>query len=205
MKDKIKIPEYNLGSYVIPHDCVKDVCVDVGANVGSFTTAQAQSFKKVHYYEPFSVCFKVIKEKTKEFDNVTGWNEAVYKEDNVRIPLVAHPNMDAGSNAILTDLINQGWGDEIEEVNTVSLPTVLERVGGHINYLKVDCEASEYYFLINQDLSKIDYIGIELHCQLPKEKYEELLHHIGQTHNANKACSWISDLHEEVLFTNRKL
>jgi hypothetical protein len=58
---------------------------------------------------------------------------------------------------------------------------------------------------MNQDLSNIDYIGIELHCQLPKEKYEELLQHIGQTHNADKACSWASDLHEEVLFTNKKL
>lgn len=195
----INISEYNLGEYFIPIECQKDVCVDIGANVGSFTLAQAQSFKTVHYYEPFEPCFNLIKQKTNNMANVTGWMEAVYLEDNKSLFLMSHFNQDSGSIALKTACLNEHWTKEIGVANTVSLRTVLSRVGGHINYLKIDCETSEYYFLMLQDLSNIDYIGIELHWQMGVDKYNNLVHHISKTHSILNDYSWVYDTNKEVL------
>lgn len=205
MKSKINIPEHNLGAYTIPDECVKNVCVDIGANVGSFTLSQANNFQILHYYEPFEECYNVISEKVDGLKNVTGWREAAYFEDNTTVSIIAHQNLDAGSNAIKTDTINGDWKEEIGFVKTVSLPTVLERVGGHIDYLKIDCETSEYHFLIGRDLSKIDYIGIELHWQMGKEKYDYLLEHITKTHNTSGDYAWEQGVNKEVLFKLKSL
>lgn len=205
MKSKINIPGYNLGSYSIPDECVKNVCVDIGANIGCFTLQQASFFAVIHYYEPFEECYNIINEKVKELKNVTGWREAVYFEDDIIIPIVAHENLDAGSNAIKTDAVNEAWSEEIGTVKTVSLPTILERAGGHIDYLKVDCETSEYYFLVDQDLAQIDYIGIELHWQIGQEKYDRLLAHLAKTHNVVGDCSWTWGINKEVLFKLKSL
>lgn len=204
MKNKVNIPSINLGTYNIPTYCDKDVCVDVGANVGSFVLSQANNFKTIHYYEPFEECYNVIKEKTKDLNSVFGWNEAVYNKDNETVSIMCHQNLDAGSNAIKTDCINEDWKEEIGTAKTVSFPTVLERAGGHINYLKLDCETSEYYFLINQDLSEVDHIGMEIHWQMGIEKYYELINHISKTHNTLDDYSWKRDINKEVLFSKIK-
>ena len=205
MEIKIYIPEHNLGSYDIPSDCKKDYCVDIGGNIGDFTVLQAVNFKALHFYEPFKPCFDKIKSRTEELSNVVGFMQAVYSQDGNKIPLVAHLNHHAGSTALKTDAINEDWEDELEVVETVSLPTILERIGGHINYLKVDCETSEYYLLINQNLEAIDYIGIELHWQIGEERYNELLKHISNTHTTSGDTSWSSGFNKEVLFKNKLL
>lgn len=205
MKINIHIPEQNLGSYDIPADCKKDSCVDIGANIGDFTVSQASAFKLLHFYEPFEPCFTKIKSRTEEFSNIVGFMEAVYSEDGKELPLIAHLNHGAGSIALKTDAINEHWEDELDLVKTVSLPTIIQRAGGSINYLKVDCETSEYYLLIDQDLTYIDYIGIELHWQMGEEKYNKLINHLQKTHTTSGDASWSFDTNKEVLFTNNLL
>jgi FkbM family methyltransferase len=205
MNIKIHIPEHNLGSYSIPSDCRKDFCVDIGANIGDFTVSQAANFKVLHFYEPFAPCFNKIKNRVEQFDNVVGFMEAVYSEDGKKLPLIAHLNHDAGSTALKTDAINEDWQDELDLVDTVSFGTIMERVGGSINYLKVDCETSEYYLFINQDLTQIDYIGVELHWQMGEKKYNELINHILKTHTTSKDYSWSPGWNKEVLFRNKLL
>lgn len=205
MKININIPEHNLGSYDIPIDCKKDSCVDIGANIGDFTVSQASAFKLLHFYEPFKPCFTKVKSRTKDFNNVIGFMEAVYSEDKKELPLIAHLNHDAGSTALKTDAINEDWKDELGLVQTISLPTILQRVGGSINYLKVDCETSEYYLLIDQDLTNIDYIGIELHWQMGEEKYNRLINHLQKTHTTLGDASWSFNTNKEVLFKNKLL
>jgi len=49
----------------------------------------------------------------------------------------------------------------------------------YIDYMKVDCEGSEYDFLMNKDLSRINFLVIELHDGfLGKEKADQLLRYI---------------------------
>ena len=42
----------------------------------------------------------------------------------------------------------------INKAKTISLEDVLERCGGKINYMKCDCETSEYNFLMNKNLDE---------------------------------------------------
>ena len=205
MKSKVNIPIKNLGNYKIPVDCKKNMCVDIGANVGSFTLSQQSKFKTIHYYEPFEDCYNLIKDKVKIFNNVIGWNEAVYHKDNDVVSIMSHYSLDAGSNAIKTDSINEDWKEEIGSAKTVSFQTVLHRAGGQIDYLKIDCETSEYYFLIGQDLSSVDYIGIELHSQMGKTRYDELISHILKTHTTTDYYEWDPKTNREVLFVPKKI
>jgi FkbM family methyltransferase len=203
MKNNIIIPEDNLGYYTIPDNCNRNMCVDVGGNVGSFVLSQVNNFKTIHYYEPFEDCFNTIQEKTKGVNNIIGFKEAVYNKDNEIVSIVSHYNLDAGSNAIKTDSINEDWKDEVGTAKTISFPTILERANGHIDYLKVDCETSEYYFLIDQDLSSVDYIGIELHWQMGKTKYNQLLKHLAKTHITTGDCNWKYEINKEVLYIKK--
>jgi len=205
MEINIHIPEQNLGNYNIPTDCKKNSCVDIGANIGDFTVFQATNFNTIHFYEPFTPCFERIKSRTNGLKNVVGYNQAVYSEDGLKLPLIAHLNHDAGSTALKTEVINEDWVDELDLVETVTLPTILQRIGGYINYLKVDCETSEYHLLNKQQLHNIDYIGIELHWQIGKERYNELLNWIAQTHTCIGDSSWTFDTNKEVLFKNKLL
>ena len=128
----------------------------------------------------------------------------MYVEDGLSIPMVAHMNRDAGSNALKTEVLNEHWTLEIEPVKTISLPTVLSRIGGHIDYMKVDCETSEYYLLLSQNLDRIDYIAIELHWQMGKEKYDALVEHLLKTHTVIGTYQWQEEHNREVLFKKVK-
>lgn len=205
MEKQIQIPDENLGKYDIPSECIKDFCVDIGANIGDFTVEQASQFSTVHYYEPYKPCYDIVENRCRNLLNTVGYMEAVYKLDNKKIPLIAHSNYHAGSTALKTDAINEDWVDDLGLVKTVSFPTILNRIGGYINYLKVDCETSEYYLLIDQDLQNIDYIGIELHWQMGEEKYNNLIAHIEKTHTCTGDSSWAVGYNREVLFKNRLL
>ena len=77
-----------------------------------------------------------------------------------------------------------GWTEDngFEEVNSVSLETILER-SGDIDVLKVDVEGAEYEFMYGKDLRRINYIFIELHNFLiDLGVQEQLVNWIGKTH-----------------------
>jgi FkbM family methyltransferase len=196
----INIPKYNLGNYKFPIDLKYDTCVDVGANVGDFVVRNSEKFKQIHFYEPFEPCFNIIKNKTEKSKNVRGFNEAVYSMSGLILPLLKHLNSDAGSNALKQEGINAHWNEEIQNTTTISLPDVLNRIGGKINYLKVDCETSEYVFLFDKDLSCIDAIGIELHWQMGEVRYNNLINHILKTHHCSEDFSYEVEKNKEVLF-----
>jgi hypothetical protein len=195
----------HLGNYIIPNKCEKKILVDIGANTGNFTVSQINNFEVIHFYEPYLPCFEIVKQRVSDNENVIGFNEAVYSKDGVELSMMAHDNHDAGSNGLKTDSLNGDWVEEICKVTTVSLDTILSRVGGRINYLKIDCETSEYYFFMDKNLNDIDYIAIELHWQMGKEKYEKLISFIKETHNCNSNLIWENGVNKEVLFINKKI
>jgi hypothetical protein len=57
MKEQIEIniANSNLGYYHIPVTCNRDVCIDIGANVGDFTNIAKKEFALVHFYEPYKL------------------------------------------------------------------------------------------------------------------------------------------------------
>jgi hypothetical protein len=73
-------------------------------------------------------------------------------------------------------------GDEYEEVETISLETIIEKVGD-IGLLKIDIEGAEVDALYEKDLSKINYITGEFHNFIGKENQSKLFAWISNTHN----------------------
>lgn len=175
----------HLGDYYVPAECKGGICVDIGANCGTFSIKYSNFFSKIHYYEPIEQLFNLIQGRVKEYKNIIGFNEAVYSESDSKVSIYLHKNNDSGSSAIksaiMTDTYKDTWSDTIiqKDINTVSLEKIFERLDSHvIDYMKVDCETSEYFLFINKDLSKIKHLGIEIHRQMGKERWNELMTHI---------------------------
>jgi FkbM family methyltransferase len=193
----------NLGTYIIPPECKMEVVVDIGANEGSFLQMVLSYNPKVlNYYEANPIMFEKLVEK---YPDIVGYNEAVYSVDNEIVSVINHKSPHPGNVAIYSDILNNDWVKDnvIAEVPTVSLETIIGRVGGYIDYLKVDCETSEYHLLLDKDLRNIHCIGMEIHCQVGKELWDRLLSHISVTHdfaypsfqeNTNKEIICVSKL-----------
>ena len=209
----MKIRDYNLGEYYIPPN-ISGTCIDVGANVGSFIVKTFNLFTTFHYYEPFSGNFQRCEEKSSTLDNVTGFKEAVFSTDGDIVELLVPRSGDCGSIAVDSldiEIRDQNWSEKKfpEKVVTVSLETMIERIGGYVNYMKIDCETSEYSLLIGKELSSIGIISMELHTQLGKDRCDELTNYIMKTHTLvrgnSKYIGWASNQHQMLYFENNNL
>ena len=173
----------HIGDYLLPEDTKNGICIDVGANYGNFIKKNHTNFKEIHYIEPLKHVYDFLNSEFENYDNVFGYNKAVWSESNKPLRMVSHLNNDAGSAAVKGEFINDDWTDNtINEILSISIEELIDKFK-KIDYLKVDCETSEYPFLFNKDLTKIRYIGIELHNQLGVEKYNELVSWIKNTHD----------------------
>jgi FkbM family methyltransferase len=139
----------------------------------------------VHSYEPNT--FLADKISNFQFSNNTLFNEAV--GDRVSVTkLMMHSNTDSGSCAIKETIetvikTKADWTNTVvSDIPMVDIETVLSRIGGTIDYLKMDCENSESLILLGKDLSKIRYIGIELHNQMGEENWNQLREWVARTH-----------------------
>jgi FkbM family methyltransferase len=174
--------KYCKEAYPIPNGLSTRLAIDVGANIGGFSMAYYESFDEIIYFEANPETFKLTESNTKYLKNVKGYNLAVSDEDDKILTLMNHLNKDNGSvtcSPSITESGHNDWNEVIGEVKTISLESVFEMVDNRtINFLKLDCENSEYEFLINKDLSNIEHISMELHWQMGKDKYDELLRYL---------------------------
>jgi FkbM family methyltransferase len=178
------INEENLGYYIVPEDA-KGVCIDIGANIGGFLKQYHEKFEVIYAYEPIKVLYEKI--LNYNFKNVIIYNEAVadyFGESEI----VLHFNNESGSSSlkkVVDDIIEiKEWTNSvINKVNIIDIEEVIKRTGSeNIDYMKIDCENSEYLILLNKDLSKIKYIGIEIHHQMGENKWNELKEWVSKTH-----------------------
>jgi len=202
----MEIKKHNLGRYVVPNDTKNGVCLEIGANVGSFTEKYSSHFKLIHYYEPISECFNIVQEKLKSKNHIVGFNLAGYNSSNEYLKLVLHKSRKSGSTALKTNILNEEWSNEIlEKVKTISLDDMIKNMGvNEIDYCKSDCETSEYYIFLNMNLSNIRYIGIEIHHQLGKNRWEELINYLLKTHECvSNDTNYQEGKNKEFLFKRR--
>lgn len=178
------INDNNLGSYHVPNDAT-GICIDIGSNVGNFLKKYSQKFKLIHAYEPIKVLYEKINDY--KINNVVVYNEAV-SDVSGKTEIILHNNGESGSSAIrktIDEIIEiKHWSENIiNKVNMVTLEEVILRTNSNeIDYLKMDCENSEYLILYKKDLSKIKYIGIEIHGHMGKEKWDRLKNWVENTH-----------------------
>ena len=194
----------HIGNYLIPEDAKNGICVDIGANYGNFIEKNNTNFKEIHYVEPLKHVYEHLNEKFKNHHNVFGYNRAVWSKSDLDLKMVSHLNNDAGSAGVKGDFINNDWTDNVlNDVTSISIEEIIDKLG-EIDYLKVDCETSEYPFLFGKDLTKIKYIGIELHPHLGVEKYDELIAWIKKTHDLiDGDDTYVFDINKEVLYKLR--
>ena len=191
-------------AYFIPKE-VKGIAIDIGANVGAFEIVNNEKFQKIIAIEPSKETFLKCSKNVKSYKNTEVYNFAVSNENNKIVKLRHYKNDFYSGNA--TTLDNSKWynGDQYEEVSTISLEGIFDIFHlKKINYLKIDCEGAEYDFLINKDLSKIDYIGIEIHVQLG-DKVIELMNHINKTHHVITKRGDGKIKHFEITYKNNNL
>uniref|UniRef100_A0A6C0EVB3 Methyltransferase FkbM domain-containing protein n=1 Tax=viral metagenome TaxID=1070528 RepID=A0A6C0EVB3_9ZZZZ len=178
----MQVHSSHLGNYVVPLNVKNGVCIDIGGNTGQFSLKYKDFFKTIHIYEPQRECYEIIKKNIDGLINIKLFDEAVFHTSNLLVSLASHHNFDSGSVAVVSDIIKEPeWNTNIlveSNIKTISLSDITERIGGCIDYMKVDCETSEYNLLMDKDLSKIKYMGIELHWQMGKDNFNKLVNHI---------------------------
>lgn len=197
---------HNLGSYIIPEKTKNGIAVDIGCNNGSFLNNNLLFFKKIYAYEPNINLYKLLKNRYGKYNHIEINNKCLSDTDDKCLKLVHHNfTTDDGSFAIYNADRKDIWDESnlICDAYSISIDTILNNVGGFIDYLKIDCECGEYEGLLNKNLKNISYIGIEMHHQLGETKYKELYDYISLTHNSNKDLNYISGDNQEYLFTNK--
>ena len=193
----------NLGNYLVPLEIKGGLCFDIGGNFGDFTNKYVTHFGEIYIIEPQINLYNNIVELFKDKSNIKPLNRAVWSESNIELELVHHSNTDLGSVGVKSELLNNDWTNTVvNKIKSISLEEIYEIAGDKIiDYFKVDCETSEYSLLYNKDLSKLKYIGIELHHHMGNEKYEQLTNWIKKTHELiNGDESYNIGINKEVLY-----
>ena len=162
--------------------------VDMGCNVGGFSEAFNYRFHNILAIDAAS--YNVEQYKSRHSNTIL--HKAVSSKDGELVKLkkyMGDGEDDTNSgNFSITGFVYENnkhgfRGDEYEEVETISLETILEMVGGNIGLLKIDIEGAEVDVLCDKDLSKINYITGEFHNFIGKENQSKLFGWISNTHN----------------------
>jgi len=183
----------NEAKYNIPSECIGGVCIDAGCNIGDFPINNGKRFDKYICYDVFKENINECTKNTKDLGlNIEIHKLAVWSESNKKISVMAYQPSDTkdiqhfgnSGNVGCVEVIGshgEGWLNEntIDLVNTISIEDVIDKYGT-INLLKIDVEGSEYEFLLNKDLSKINYIVGEIHFD--DNQKENLIKWIENTH-----------------------
>jgi FkbM family methyltransferase len=156
-----------------------DLAFDIGTNVGGFSNAYHNKFNKIVAIEAHPLTYILAKQNLSPYSNVEVINKAVSNVDNEEVALYLHDNDDSGSTSLIKLPSNSSL-DEVHTVNTISYPSLIAKYGIP-QYMKIDCEGGEYNFLINQDLSGVEFIAIEIHYAFLTELHQqELLEYLLQ-------------------------
>jgi FkbM family methyltransferase len=189
MNKLLQIPKNNLGNYIIPKDVVGGLAVDIGSNVGSFLKQSYHIFSEIYYYEPIKACFDICQDFSQNHSHIHGYNNAVSKTRGL-CTMLMHENRLAGSSAAsclgeeIISLEHNSDNNIINDVYSITLQDIYSHVNlRNIDYCKCDCEISEYDIFMNQDLTPINYLAIEMHWQMGEQKFNELIDYILTTHD----------------------
>lgn len=178
------IEEYPIGLVDINAD---EQVVDMGCNVGGFSQAFNYRFHNILAIDASS--YNVNQYRSRHPHTVL--HNAAFSKDGEIVRLkkyMGDGDDDTNSgNFSITGFVyennNHGFrGEEYEEVQTISLETVLDMVGGKIGLLKIDIEGAEYDVLYQKNLGNINFITGEFHNFLGKEKQQKLFEWIETTH-----------------------
>lgn len=193
-------------AYLIPDKLVnREICIDIGSNVGAFPIVYNKQFNRIICIEPSKYSYNECIKNNATFSNVEVYNYAVYKTSGETVKLKPHKTGNVSGNASIID--SDEWDENnYELIQTISLDDFYEKFNfNKINYLKIDCEGGEYDFLSDKDISNIDCIAIEIHIQLGVQKVNELISMISKYFNIYNYNGDGINSHYEITFINKKI
>ena len=158
---------YTNNPYAIENLKDGDIVVDIGAHVGIFSSLAAISAKDVSVfsYEPTPNNFRLLKHNIRQnkLRNVKIFMRAVHKKRSILNFFINSAG--SSGHSLFKEVPAMPSGKKIR-VKTVTLPDVFKAINADkIDFLKMDCEGSEYPILMdNRDLvKKIGFIALEWH------------------------------------------
>lgn len=156
-----------------------NLAFDIGTNIGGFSNAYHNKFNKIIAIEAHPLTYKFAKQNLSPYSNIEVINKAVSNVDDKEVSLYLHDSGDSGSTSLI-EIPSGQFLDKEYSVSTISYPSLVAKYGTP-QYMKIDCEGGEYNFLINQDLSGVEFIAIEIHYGfLTKLQQQELLNYLLQ-------------------------
>jgi FkbM family methyltransferase len=156
------------GDYEKEKECVVkegDVVLDIGANYGFFTLdSVSKGASKVYSIEPYSPAFEHLEKLSADYSRIIPINKAVSEEDG---EVFMHFDSDASAtNCVTTHSEMFGRPSSGVPVESVSINTLLSSFQEKINFLKIDCEGSEFEIfrtITPENLRSIDRVVVETH------------------------------------------
>ena len=140
--------------------------MDLGANVGMFSTFASRLSQRVLAFEPLPANYEQLRRNAGTRPNVTLLRQAVAGEPGtLRIYRAAHPKLGGTPSAYREG--NQLLSDDFDEAPATTLDAVFEEHGvDRCDLLKIDVEGSEYELLraaSDATLARIQRIHGEYH------------------------------------------
>lgn len=149
---------YQLEKIPLPRDKHYKI-IDIGANVGAFAIAARCHFPHatIHCYEPNIELEEYLRlqafdVQAKYYLEAVGAEEGYFSTDERANEVLESQSVKA------MDFTKPGT------IKTITLKTAIERIGGYVDILKLDCEGSEWAILKDREaLKKVNYLTMEFH------------------------------------------
>lgn len=158
------------GFKINENDCI----IDIGGHIGLFTIFVSQFCKngKIITIEPINENFELLKENLElnHIKNVKVFEKAVSDENGTSI--MYFDDEDHAAHSLIQNQTNK------REIESITLDKIfdLENIN-RCNYLKLDCEGSEFMIMENlssESYEKIRNIGMEYHLYEDKSNLSNL-------------------------------
>jgi len=166
------------------------VAVDIGANVGGFCVHAHKYFDKIYAFEPLVENYVILEKVLSLFgvENVEAYNNAIHSESHKKLKLRVSSNRKSGSVTcaeIDNADLEKTYSDLGQECETISLNDIFDTLEiDRIDYLKIDCEGSEYEILENfNNYEKVTMIALELHGTQNVSRKKKLLQSLEKYYN----------------------
>ena len=202
-------PKNLIGKYELVLLNKKDpIAIDIGSAIGAFPLKYNKIFKKIFCIDASYKNIKLLNKNLEQYNinNVYSFNFAASNNTGKILKIInnkngVYNNVVKDSNTV-TKKSNTFENKEYHNTFTISFKDLLKFLNiNRIDFLKLDIESSEYDFLINEDISIIDILAIEIHFidsnQSKKLKEKILLNFNEYSMNNNGS-------HHEYIFINKK-
>ena len=155
------------GEYDIAYQNSNPIILDIGGNIGGFSLWADKRWanSKIYSYEPIKDNFNLLKENTKDMDNIVISNVAIgSKEENRRMYYGAH---NVGECSFINGAEQIEDGEDVSVMPANLLPDA--------NIVKIDTEGAEIEILENM-IIKPDVYLIEFHSAYNRRRIDNILY-----------------------------